>query len=109
MREDLVPANGVQYNIELRECRDWYTVGARRTGVYTVMWMGRMKKNVRCNMDLDGGGWTVFQRRYKPLSQNFNNYWSAYKRGFGEQRVLVGQRFYSRDHIIKTALHPYVR
>ena len=84
MREDLVLATGVQYNIELRECRDWYNVGARKTGVYQVNWMGRMKKNVRCNMELDGGGWTVFQRRYEPLSQDFDFNWNSYKHGFGD-------------------------
>ena len=84
MREDLVSAAGVQYNIELRDCKDWYNVGARVSGVYEVNWMGRMRKNVRCNMQVDGGGWTVFQRRYQPLTTDFNLDWNAYKQGFGD-------------------------
>ena len=84
MREDLVHAEGVLYNIEIRDCKDLYNVGARSTGVYEVNWMGRTKKNVRCNMELDGGGWTVFQRRYKPLVQNFDHGWNQYKQGFGD-------------------------
>ena len=84
MREDLVSAAEVQYNIDIRDCKDLYNVGARVSGVYEVNWMGRMKKNVRCNMEIDGGGWTVFQRRYKPLTENFDLDWNSYKQGFGD-------------------------
>ena len=85
MKEDLVSATGVHYNIEIRDCKDLYNLGARVSGVYEVNWMGRMKKNIRCNMEIDGGGWTVFQRRYEPLTKNFDLNWDSYKQGFGDE------------------------
>ena len=36
-------------------------------------------------MDIDGGGWTVFQRRVDN-SINFERNWTAYKQGFGNLR-----------------------
>ncbi|XP_037799288.1 ficolin-1-like [Penaeus monodon] len=39
---------------------------------------------VWCDMDTDGGGWTVFFKREKNLIQErFNRSWSEYKDGFG--------------------------
>ena len=35
-------------------------------------------------MEIDGGGWTVFQRRYKPLTEDFDLDWNSYKQGFGD-------------------------
>ena len=59
-------------------------MGVRASGVYTVNWMGREKKEVRCNMDLEGGGWLVFFRRTNDFVQDFNKEWDAYKTGFGD-------------------------
>ena len=42
--------------------------------------LGEERLPVFCNMEEDGGGWTVFQRRFDG-SVNFNRTWNEYRGG----------------------------
>ena len=42
------------------------------------------KMNVRCEMDTNGGGWIVIQRRISGGTTNFNQNWTTYEKGFGD-------------------------
>ncbi|XP_030611002.1 microfibril-associated glycoprotein 4-like [Archocentrus centrarchus] len=52
------------------------------SGVYTIYPPERSAVKVFCDMDSEGGGWTVFQRRMDG-SVNFYRPWDQYKMGFG--------------------------
>jgi len=101
----MVPENSgmtfhsVHYLI-FRDCVDWYNAGARETGVYQITLPGGPKQ-VRCNMDVDGGGWLVFQRRFNG-TVDFNVGWELYKKGFGSSE---GEFWLGNDilHYLTTA------
>lgn len=66
-----------------RDCADHYAAGKRSSGIYPVTPDPRNSTfQVYCDMETQGGGWTVLQRR-QDGSTNFNRTWNEYKHGFG--------------------------
>lgn len=68
----------------VKDCWDWYSAGFRQNGVYKIHLNDSREMEVYCNMQIDGGGWIVFQRRFNG-GVNFNRSWEEYKWGFGEK------------------------
>ena len=62
-------------------CQEIYNRGCRQSGVYTIDPGCGKAFNVWC--DMQGGGWTVFQRRMDG-SENFGRLWQNYVDGFGK-------------------------
>ncbi|XP_041726686.2 microfibril-associated glycoprotein 4-like [Coregonus clupeaformis] len=65
------------------DCADVYNNGSKTSGVYRIYPAGpNSPRYVYCDMDTDGGKWTVFQRRMDG-TVNFYRGWDQYKNGFG--------------------------
>uniref|UniRef100_A0A8B9TVM6 Fibrinogen C-terminal domain-containing protein n=1 Tax=Anas platyrhynchos TaxID=8839 RepID=A0A8B9TVM6_ANAPL len=68
----------------LWNCQELLDKGKILSGWYTIYPQGCNATTVFCDMDTDGGGWIVFQRR-SDGSVNFLRDWYSYKQGFGNQ------------------------
>uniref|UniRef100_A0A8C5QAJ0 Fibrinogen C-terminal domain-containing protein n=1 Tax=Leptobrachium leishanense TaxID=445787 RepID=A0A8C5QAJ0_9ANUR len=76
-------------------CKELMDYGASLSGWYTVYTSTGMPVTVLCDMETDGGGWLVFQRR-SDGSVDFFRDWNSYKRGFGHQS---SEFWLGNDHI----------
>uniref|UniRef100_UPI00398F72AB ficolin-2-like n=1 Tax=Pristiophorus japonicus TaxID=55135 RepID=UPI00398F72AB len=65
-------------------CKQLQDRGIILSGWYTIYLENCMSITVFCDMDTDGGGWLVFQRRMDG-SVDFYRGWNSYKKGFGNQ------------------------
>uniref|UniRef100_G3RJA3 Angiopoietin like 6 n=1 Tax=Gorilla gorilla gorilla TaxID=9595 RepID=G3RJA3_GORGO len=64
-----------------QDCAEARQAGHEQSGVYELR-VGRHVVSVWCEQQLEGGGWTVIQRR-QDGSVNFFTTWQHYKAGFG--------------------------
>ncbi|XP_043226327.1 angiopoietin-related protein 3-like [Amphibalanus amphitrite] len=75
-------------NIGGYSCEEFREKGLNKSGVYYLRIHGTSYWYLRvyCDMETDGGGWTVVQRRDnygEDDQQSFNQPWEEYKQGFG--------------------------
>lgn len=78
----------IKNSIRPRHCEDLLHAGQTLSGLYTVFPLATdlTGKIVYCDMDTDGGGWTVIQRRgqYGNDVYYFYRNWTEYAMGFGD-------------------------
>uniref|UniRef100_W5N1E0 Ficolin-1-like n=1 Tax=Lepisosteus oculatus TaxID=7918 RepID=W5N1E0_LEPOC len=72
--------------IGAQNCKELLDQGNYMSGWYTVRIAGGKALQVFCDMETDGGGWLVIQRRMDG-SVDFYRDWNAYKKGFGNQQT----------------------
>uniref|UniRef100_A0A8C5RAW7 Fibrinogen C-terminal domain-containing protein n=1 Tax=Leptobrachium leishanense TaxID=445787 RepID=A0A8C5RAW7_9ANUR len=78
-----------------RNCLDVLRRGLALTGWYTIYPDGKKPLTVLCDMETDGGGWIVLQKR-NDGSLDFFRDWKSYKKGFGHQK---GEFWLGNDNI----------
>ncbi|KAH6934233.1 hypothetical protein HPB50_021953 [Hyalomma asiaticum] len=78
----------IKSSMRPRHCADHLQVGQTTSGLYSIF-IGKEDgtgKVVYCDMDTDGGGWTVIQRRgqFGNSVYYFYRNWTDYANGFGD-------------------------
>ncbi|XP_029973837.1 angiopoietin-related protein 7 [Salarias fasciatus] len=89
------------------DCASLFTKSYKISGEYKLPkdeFLGTPELSVFCDMETNGGGWTVIQRRKIGLT-SFHRDWKQYKSGFGSIR---GDFWLGNDHIFRLTRQPSV-
>ncbi|XP_067410686.1 angiopoietin-4 [Emydura macquarii macquarii] len=88
-----------------QDCAQIRRAGFNASGVYSLHIANVTEpRKVFCDMETDGGGWTVIQRRVNG-SVNFQRKWKDYKQGFGDP---AGEHWLGNEAVhLLTSQAPY--
>ncbi|XP_074065633.1 angiopoietin-2 isoform X1 [Macrotis lagotis] len=97
--------------IIFRDCAEAFRAGLTTNGIYTLTFPNSTDEvKAYCDMETNGGGWTVIQRR-EDGSTDFQRTWKEYKMGFGDPAAeywlgneLVSQLTNQRHYVLKIHL-----
>ncbi|XP_028848617.1 angiopoietin-related protein 7 [Denticeps clupeoides] len=87
------------------DCASLYSKNYKISGEYRLPaddFLGTPDLDVYCDMETNGGGWTLIQRRKVGLS-SFNRDWKQYKSGFG---TIRGDFWLGNDNIFRLTRQP---
>ncbi|XP_069994916.1 ficolin-3 isoform X2 [Penaeus vannamei] len=72
-------------NARVRDCAGHQSEGSTESGIYEIFPLECKAVRVWCDLETDGGGWTVFLNRVEqPVQENFTRTWNDYRDGFGD-------------------------
>ncbi|KAM9195853.1 angiopoietin-2 isoform 1-T1 [Mergus octosetaceus] len=84
--------------ISFKDCAEAFKSGLTTSGIYTLTVPNTaQEKKAYCDMETNGGGWTIMQRR-EDGSVDFHRTWKDYKMGFGDPagEYWLGNEFVSQ-------------
>uniref|UniRef100_A0A8B9UV77 Fibrinogen C-terminal domain-containing protein n=1 Tax=Anas zonorhyncha TaxID=75864 RepID=A0A8B9UV77_9AVES len=101
----LPPASLPREEQLFQDCAELRRAGFHTSGVYTLHIANLSEpKKVFCDMETDGGGWTVIQLRANG-SLSFQRSWREYKQGFGD---AAGEHWLGNEAVhLLTSRAPY--
>nr|XP_045609685.1 fibrinogen C domain-containing protein 1-like isoform X2 [Procambarus clarkii] len=69
----------------VKDCAGHQSEGETESGMYEIYPSECRAVRVWCDLQTDGGGWTVFlNRQQQPKQVNFTRTWKEYRQGFGD-------------------------